>query len=141
MLTKPILSGLFAAGLGLAVLGLTATQSQALPHASLGQTWQNGAFTTDVQYRRGYGGGYGYGRGYGYGGGYGRRYGYGRGYGYGLGGLGVLGLLGGAAIVGSGYYGPGYYAPGYYGDDCYYVRTIVRDHYGYRRRVRRLVCD
>ena len=129
MLTRPILSGLFAAGLGLAGLGVTATQPQALPHASLGQAWQDAASAETVQYRRGFGRGYGYG--------YGRRYG----YGYGVGGLAALGLLGGAAIAGQGYYGPGYYAPGSYGDDCYYVRAIVRDQYGYRRRVRRLVCD
>ena len=95
MLTKPIFSGLIAVGLGLVGLGLTATQPQALPHASLGQTWQDGTYAQTVQYRRDYGRRYGYGHGHGYG----RGYGYGRQYGYGLAGLGVLGLLGGAAIT------------------------------------------
>ena len=143
MLTKPIFSGLIAVGLGLVGLGLTATQPQALPHASLGQTWQDGTYAQTVQYRRDYGRRYGYGRGHGYG----RGYGYGRQYGYGLAGLGVLGLLGGAAIASQGYYGPSYYGQGYYGQGyyggggCYYVRTVRQDYYGYPRRVRQLVCN
>ena len=63
MLTKPIFSGLIAAGLGLVGLGLTATQPQALPHASLGQTWQDGTYAQTVQYRRDYGRRYGHGHG------------------------------------------------------------------------------
>ena len=92
MFNKRILSGLAAAAIGAAVLGLTATASQAFP--------------------RHYGWGYGPGYGYGYG-------------------APALGLLAGAALAG----------PRGYGDDCYYVRSIARDRFGYPHRVRRLVCD